>query len=135
MIRIIKHLLTPKIIRLLAVLYTVAIVFGSLIKTQTVHALQFDLSDKAIHVIAYFFLTCIWFLSFFQKKILFFKTIFIVTCFVFLFGIIIELLQETFSEDRQADFYDVVANFAGILIAVILIISLKKMLFRLKFKN
>lgn len=135
MIRIIKHLLTPKIIRFFAVLYTVAIVYGSLIKTTNIPELQFDVPDKVAHGVAYFFLTAIWFLNFFQKKTTFFKTIFVVSGVTFLFGIVIEVLQGAFSIGRQADFYDVIANFVGILTAVILTISFKKMLFRLKFKN
>lgn len=135
MIRVIKHLLTPKIIRFFAVLYTITIIYGSLIKTSNIPELYLGLSDKVIHAVAYFFLSCIWFFGVFSKKSNFFKTIFAVAGIIFIFGIIIEVLQEVFSTGRQADFYDVMANCVGILAASVLIISLNKILFRLNFEN
>ena len=39
----------------------------------------------------------------------------------FLFGIVIEILQHTVTESRQADYKDVIANVVGALIAVLII--------------
>lgn len=40
--------------------------------------------------------------------------------FSFVYGIIIEVLQENFTSGRKGDFYDVLANLTGIVCAVML---------------
>lgn len=39
---------------------------------------------------------------------------------VFIYGIIIEMLQECFTSSRNGDFYDVMANLTGIICALML---------------
>ena len=47
------------------------------------------------------------------------KQIFSVVTAVFIYGIIIEILQGVFTNNRQADLYDVFANLAGITVAMV----------------
>ena len=44
----------------------------------------------------------------------------IVIALSFFYGIIIEVFQEIFTQSRKGDFYDVLANSAGIICAVML---------------
>ncbi len=47
------------------------------------------------------------------------KTTFSLVTAVFIYGIIIEILQGVFTNNRQADLFDVFANFAGITVATL----------------
>jgi len=46
----------------------------------------------------------------------------------FIYGIVIEVLQELFFESRTADIWDVVANSAGILLGWLIFRNIKKYL-------
>lgn len=73
--------------------------------------------DKVVHFGAYFLLTLSWMLAFIEKlsdrkKILYIASL------VFVYGIVIEVLQATITAHRQADYKDMLANLAGVLFAV-----------------
>ncbi|MBL4724333.1 MAG: VanZ family protein [Lutibacter sp.] len=72
--------------------------------------------DKLLHTSAYFVLTLSWLLAIIDKILLQKRTI-LVVFFVFIYGIIIEVLQGTLTTYRQADLYDMFANLAGVVIA------------------
>jgi len=63
-------------------------------------------------------LTISWLLAYGIKSALLKSTMLIATA-VFIYGIIIEILQGVLTDIRQADLYDVFANFSGIAIAII----------------
>nr|WP_196885552.1 VanZ family protein [Aureivirga sp. CE67] len=74
--------------------------------------------DKTIHFLMYFVLTFNWLLTFnlsFKKRN--FNILLLIS--IAIFGIIIEILQETITDSRQFDWYDGVANSCGVLIAFI----------------
>ena len=79
-------------------------------------------SDKVIHVSAYFLLTLSWLLSA-GSKIKSLKYAIAIAFLVFVYGIIIEVLQGAITNVRQADIYDVLANFTGISIGLIIFIK------------
>ncbi|MCP4051856.1 MAG: VanZ family protein [Mesoflavibacter sp.] len=87
-------------------------------------------SDKVFHAVAYMFFTMIWYLtlkqSYFLKKALS-KAVGL----AIVFGIIIEILQHTLTQHREADIKDVVANIIGALLAVLII----KLALKMKVKN
>ena len=101
--------------------YTVVILVLSLITISDLSIIP-DNNDKVNHAIAHFIFVGLWFLSFYfylnksKKQAL--KMAFIGA---FLFGIVIEILQHTLTETRQADYKDVIANVVGALIAVLII--------------
>lgn len=135
--RHIKHLLASKFLFILALLYTIFITTGSLINTSSLPNLKGAISDKLIHSVSYFFLMLFWALYFLFKhqseKV---KTLLLVTaCLVFVYGIIIEVLQEVLSESRTADVLDVAANTAGIIVAVLGLTIFQKKILKLKSKN
>ena len=71
--------------------------------------------DKMYHLIAYFTLSSCWLYSFYKKPAL--KYIIIISCVVY--GIIIEVLQQTLTLYRTGDFKDVLANTLGIVLGLL----------------
>ena len=76
-----------------------------------------NISDKAIHIFAYFLLTLSWLFSY-KKESKKLKVSIIILVIVFSYGIIIEVLQGTVTENRQPEAYDLLANFTGIILAL-----------------
>lgn len=120
MLQRIKKLLEHNALAI-AIITTLAIAFLSL-----GHLPKLDLgfkiksSDKYLHAIAYFFLSLVWYFAL-RGKInkTRFKIILILT--LIFYGIILEALQGGLTDYRTADFYDVLANSFGVLIATLVI--------------
>ena len=74
-------------------------------------------NDKIVHFSFYFILTLL-FLRSLKKEIK--NKYAIVMVLSFVYGIIIELLQDNFTSSRKGDFYDVIANLTGIVCAIML---------------
>ncbi|WP_232734666.1 VanZ family protein [Polaribacter sp. ALD11] len=66
--------------------------------------------DKWQHCFAYFTLSLSWLFALYKKS----KKYLIVVCCI-LFGIVIEFLQNTITNYRTGDYFDVVANSVGVL--------------------
>lgn len=118
MLKTIKKLLTDNAI-LIAVLITVSIAVGSLVRSGTQLSRSLQVSDKTIHLVAYFSLMLFWLYAFFKKRSFQENVKYLVLGCMF-FGTIIEILQPIVTSDRTASFLDVVANATGILFAVII---------------
>ena len=71
--------------------------------------------DKLYHLIAYFVLSSCWLFSFYKKPAL--KYIIVIACIIY--GIIIEVLQDTLTMYRTGDFKDVLANTSGIVLGLL----------------
>lgn len=71
--------------------------------------------DKIKHAFAYFVLSYSWMLVFYQRGDLT-KYRKILCLFLFLYGVLMEVLQITITSYRQGDFLDLLANFSGIFI-------------------
>ncbi len=84
-------------------------------------------SDKLYHAIAYFIFTGLWYFTFYftfefkKNKALAFAFIASAS-----FGIIIEILQGILTENRESDVYDVIANTVGTILALLMMIIIKK---------
>tara|TARA_A200000113_G_scaffold134708_1_gene121163 strand:+ start:520 stop:888 length:369 start_codon:yes stop_codon:yes gene_type:complete len=97
------------------ILNLIAIV-GSLLPPQQMEQITFNLSDKLIHCLYYTGLTFFWIKSTEEpsnRKII--KT----ALLVFLFGLVLEILQGTLPIQRNMDFFDLLANSVGILLALV----------------
>ena len=106
----------------IAVLYALGLAFVSLVNLRELPKPRIESGDKLFHFIAYFILTLLWFNAFtIQGKSKKWHVIFKACVFSFLFGIIIEFLQSTFTNTRVSDAYDVLANTLGMLLAVLVI--------------
>jgi len=80
--------------------------------------------DKVFHSIAYFTLTISWLIAYFKKPQK--KYIIVICCIIF--GIVIELLQNTLTDYRTGEYLDVIANSSGVLLALLIfnLVSKKK---------
>jgi len=108
----------------IAIFLTIFITAISLISLKGVHLIKVSNSDKFGHFIAYFLLSLSWLYALkgiIQKKNKKYILIFILISY----GIIIEVLQGVLTTYRQADFYDIIANSAGVLFAAILFRKIK----------
>jgi len=82
----------------------------------------FDPTDKMLHAGAYLFLTILWAVYFITKRRDFVRyriDLYRVAVACFLFGMLIEVLQGTLTSYRTPDWWDVLANSTGVLLAVI----------------
>ncbi|WP_228914226.1 VanZ family protein [Salinimicrobium sediminilitoris] len=130
-------LLKVKLLFLLtAVSYTILILYLSLINLADTPVKELGVSDKVMHGGAYFGLGLLWMLfvlfSFKENKL--FKKILIISVSSIAFGIFIEVLQDTLTSYRQLDLYDIFANTLGVVLAGIVVWTLRKYLIRLKAK-
>ena len=118
MLKPIKSLLENNAIYI-AVFITISILFGSLVKSEFIVVESISVSDKTYHLIAYFLLMLSWLYAFFKKeKFQEHVKYIILACFIF--GIIIEILQGVITSYRTASYLDIIANTAGVLLAVVI---------------
>ena len=110
----IKSLLKDNLF-IVAIIITVLIAYLSLRRMPEIET-GIKNVDKIYHLIAYFTLSVTWLLSFYRKPIL--KYVIIICCI--LFGIIIEVLQQTLTTYRTGDYKDAIANTVGILLGFII---------------
>lgn len=119
-----------------ALVYTVIILYLSLVNLADTKVSSLGMSDKLMHGGAYFGLGLLWMLfgifSFSEKN--FIRRIIIISVAAVAFGIFIEVLQDTLTSYRQLDLYDVLANSIGVLAAAVLMWMLKNYLLSLKTK-
>jgi glycopeptide antibiotics resistance protein len=94
---------------------TIAIV-GSLMPPQQIQQLTFSLSDKLIHGLYYATMTFFWLIS---SKVKMNQKYIQVGLSVFLFGLVLEILQDVLPVQREIDVLDLFANTVGILIAIV----------------
>jgi len=113
---------------LLAVAWTVLITVLSLISFDRTPSfmLQLPFKDKLVHFIFYFVFVVLWCFGLHKTdkiKILLIAVV---------YGIIIEILQYVLTENRTADFYDVLANSLGAFLAFFVFPIIKKIFLRQK---
>lgn len=110
----------------ITLIYTVALTYASLVKLNNVPDIGVSFGDKIFHFLAYSLLAFLWFGAFlfnfnFKEK----RAIIYAAIISVVFGIVIEVLQETITVYRAMDIYDVIANTSGVLLTV-LVVALKK---------
>jgi VanZ family protein len=97
----------------IAIGITISITYLSLMKMPKVEV-NIGNIDKFYHSFAYFTLSFCWLFSFYKKPKL--KNIIVISCIIY--GIIIEVLQDTVTLYRTGDFRDVLANTVGIVLGL-----------------
>ena len=114
----IKHLLKGNSL-LIALFITVLIGYLSLMSLGFDSPIKISHLDKIEHAIAYFFLGISWLVVIKQYSTKFSKKGTVVLgCIIY--GIIIEILQETITLKRTADVLDVLADIVGVLLALLI---------------
>ena len=109
----------------IAIFVSISIALLSLVSLKEVHLIKSHNSDKYGHFLAYFILSLSWlnvFKKSLDKNIINYIIIFLLICY----GIILEVLQDILTTHRQADLYDIFANSAGVIFAVILFNKMRK---------
>jgi len=116
----------------IAIVYSALIACLSLVRIVfTVGYVHISGSDKIGHFLAYFVFTIVWFLFFFyseRQHKQFSKALFWAAVLSFLFGVLMEVLQGTLTNYRSPEWYDVLANTSGTVLAVFFLIMLRNKL-------
>lgn len=126
MLKLIKHLLTDKSIYF-ALACSILILVSSLIPMQSKLLGEVENSDKILHTFSYALLSLTW--LFYLKSINKFKFKFLLVIGLFIYGIIIEVLQSTLTTYRTGSLYDIVANTIGIFLALLIFERLNYLIF------
>lgn len=91
--------------------------------------------DKIGHAIAYCGFTIVWFgFYFFSEKLNkdWKQSVFRASIIAFFWGLLMEVAQGVLTDYRMPDFFDVIANTSGIVLAVLVLRIGKKQLYHLK---
>ena len=110
----------------LAIGWTFLILVLCLVKFNKLPAVQVSGADKYVHFTFHFTFTLFW--SFYNRLRLgqwILKSSLIIVCISISYGILIEILQETFTQTRKADIMDVAANSAGAISAFLVLVLWK----------
>lgn len=93
--------------------------------------------DKILHAAAYFGLVVVWFLYFFAKSTstkVFSSVTYRIGGLSVVFGIVVEFLQMWITSYRTWDIFDMIANFVGVFMALVLLFAFRRILKNLKMK-
>ena len=111
------HLLfRARIARVITIILIMIAIVGSLLPPHQMEQLTFNFSDKLIHCLHYTGLTFFWIKSTEEpnnRKLI--KT----ALLVFLFGLVLEILQEILPIQRKMDLLDLLVNIVGIFLAIV----------------
>jgi len=133
----IKKFLVAKIALFVASLYTIVLTASSLVKLGKISVGSFSPTDKLLHFAAYFGLLVLWKVYFIIKSkpnSNYKSNLLKIAGLGILFGMLIEVLQGVLTSYREPDWYDILANSAGILLAVVIFLFFEKSLKRLNSK-
>jgi VanZ family protein len=120
-----------------AIVYTVLLLVSSLVSLGKISVGSFSPTDKLMHLTAYFGLVVLWKVYFILKnnsKVSFKNNLFKIAGLALGFGMLIEVLQGVFTSYREPDWYDILANAGGVLLAVSIFLFFEKNLKRLNSK-
>lgn len=117
MLKTIKNLL-ERSAYLISFSITCLVIYLSLSSLSELNV-KITVSDKFLHSLAYLILSLSWLFAI-KKSHSNFKTKIQIGFVVFLFGIIIEVLQSSLTIYRTGDYIDIIANTLGIALAIII---------------
>ncbi len=111
----------------IALCWTGVVVFFCLTPSNDFPTLKIPYLDKLVHAFFYFVFTIVWFLFFKKqvKKSNEFKLLIFSGLFSVLFGIGIEIIQAKLTSTRSGDFFDVLANTSGVILAFAFVLFTK----------
>lgn len=111
----------------LAIGWTLLIAVLCLVRFTNLPNIGVSGGDKYVHFTLHFVFTMLWGHYFWLKlnEIALTKIVFVVASSL-CYGILIEILQETLTTTRHADIFDVLANFSGAIVALVLFTLIKR---------
>lgn len=107
----------------IALLYLVALTYGSLSNVSGIPEIGFSFDDKIYHFLAYAILTVL--LYNYLRTTHINHKIWVASGIAFIYGIIIEALQATVTSFRTPDYFDVIANTIGIVFVTLILFKFK----------
>ena len=108
--------------------WTLVVLYFCLAPSSDIPSARIPNLDKLAHAFFHFIFTILWFLVFKKqvKKKNQIKLLISAVFFSLIFGTLIEVLQNKFTTTRNGDFFDVLANFSGAVIAFWFVFFAKK---------
>ncbi len=125
MTQLIKRLLEGKTLKIVAISYSIFVTIIMLLPVTKGPKISIPFFDKVIHALLYFLFVIIWLLYFKRSKKETISIYALVSVALFIYGIVIEVLQGSFVATRTHDNWDIVANTTGIIIGVIVFYKAK----------
>lgn len=120
-------LVHKKTILSLAVCWTVLIAVLCLVSFRKLPSIGVSGADKYVHVTFHFVFVSLWgFYSKISRHEILISRILKLVVVSTLYGVLIEILQETLTTTRHADIMDVLANFTGATLALLIFIVIKR---------
>ena len=116
MLKVIKRLLEHSRF-VICITLTLLVVYLSLGQTANL-MVNVNVSDKSLHGFAYFGLSLSWMFAIRQSHSSF-KTKLWIGFILMLLGVLLEYLQGSITDYRTADYFDIIANTIGIVIAIV----------------
>lgn len=113
-----------KVLLLLALLYTIALAVVSLLSSNNLPSIDINNADKIGHAVAYSLLCLGWYLVIKSHEI--YQALLKAAIIAVIYGIILEILQGTLTEERITDEYDILANCIGVAFISIIIVIRNK---------
>ena len=111
----------------LAIGWTILISVLCLVKFTDLPSFGVSGADKYVHFTFHFVFTILWgFYSWAKLNDITISKIGRVVILSFCYGILIEILQETFTKTRHADIFDLLANGTGALVALVFFVLIKR---------
>ncbi|WP_299127393.1 VanZ family protein [uncultured Winogradskyella sp.] len=113
---------------LVTIAYTVLLLVYSLVNISSVPSLGSSFDDKIYHFIAYVGLAFLWitYFKFFHKQ----HRLKYVFLGVFLFGVLLEMVQHQLNTNRTFDVFDMLANCLGVCFGTL--VAVKNTIIKLK---
>ena len=111
----------------LAIGWTILIAVLCLVKFTDLPSFGVSGADKYVHFTFHFVFTILWGFYLWSKlNEITISKIGRVVFLSFCYGILIEILQETFTKTRHADIFDLLANGTGALVALVFFVLIKR---------
>lgn len=105
--------------KILGILWLVLVSVACLIELEINNVSTPSFTDKIVHFSFYFIANYLFLKAKISKN-------YIISLFLIVYGIIIEVFQEKFTHSRHFDYYDIIANSTGVLVALMLNLYLHK---------
>ena len=111
--------MNKSVLLFVAILYTIVLTVLNFVSISKVPDLGLSFNDKIFHLGAYFGLAFLWltYFKFFNKK----SRFFVVSVFLVLYGVTLELLQHRLNPNRTYEVYDLSANCLGVIIGMLFV--------------
>ncbi len=121
-----KRILTASRVLALTLIYTSALLLVSLIRiSPDTLSIELDNADKVFHFFAHFGLTILWQITYIlSNKNTNCKPKIWICLIIAIFGIVIEFLQGTLTSYRSFDWFDVLVNVSGVLLAYVVLVGM-----------